>query len=70
MRTNQIELELPKNQNCRSKEARRLRRQRSQWWFEQMRQAVERAVDWKEQGKAGVTQMNLAPANFSAQKAN
>jgi len=35
------------NAACRSIKARQPRMNRAQWWFEQMRRAVEQAVDWK-----------------------
>lgn len=32
---------------CRTEQLKRKRQTRAQWWFERMRQVVDRAVDWE-----------------------
>ncbi len=38
---------------------------RAQWWFTKMRQAVENAVDWKNEGPARPEQIWMPGANRS-----
>lgn len=44
---NQMELTLNSKAFRRGRTTRLRRRQRSQWWFNQMRQAVDSAMDWR-----------------------
>jgi hypothetical protein len=43
---NQMELGLPGANRCPRVVQRERRRQRANWWFDQMRQVVDRAFDW------------------------
>jgi hypothetical protein len=48
MKTNeQMELEIGKARACRSAKRPQRRLSRANWWFQQMREVVERAVDWQ-----------------------
>ena len=48
MNTNeQMELSLAKSQSCPSAKRPQRRLSRANWWFQQMREVVDRAVDWK-----------------------
>jgi hypothetical protein len=48
MKTNeQMELEMGKAQTCRSVKRPQRRLSRANWWFQQMREVVDRAVDWQ-----------------------
>jgi len=42
----QLELSLPKHRACRSLERPRRRHRRASFWFQRMRQVVEKAADW------------------------
>jgi hypothetical protein len=42
----QLQLGLPSAPPCASPAARRRRLNRANWWFERMRQIVDRACDW------------------------
>jgi hypothetical protein len=44
---NQMELGLGKGQTCRTSQRPQRRQSRANWWFQQMREVVDRAVDWK-----------------------
>jgi hypothetical protein len=44
---NQLELGLSGAPGCQSPAARRRRLNRANWWFERMRQLVDRACDWQ-----------------------
>jgi hypothetical protein len=43
----QMELGLGKAQGCRSSQRPQRRMSRANWWFQQMREVVDRAVDWR-----------------------
>jgi predicted RNA-binding protein with RPS1 domain len=43
---NQMELSLEKAQACPSAQRRR-RTNRASWWFQRMRQVVDKAIDWQ-----------------------
>jgi hypothetical protein len=43
----QMELSLAGTPVCRSLARRQPRRNHARWWFDQMRQVVERAIDWE-----------------------
>jgi len=44
---NQMELGLNKAHGCRSTQRPQRRLSRANWWFQQMREVVDRAVDWR-----------------------
>jgi hypothetical protein len=45
----QMELSLPKAPGCSWESRRQRRLRRANWWFQRMRQAVDRAVEWEGQ---------------------
>jgi hypothetical protein len=47
MRNEQIELDLGERKPACVVDRHKRRRVRTQWWFQQMRLAVDRAVDWR-----------------------
>jgi hypothetical protein len=48
MKTNeQMELEIGKTQGCPSTRRPQRRLSRANWWFQQMREVVDKAVDWQ-----------------------
>ena len=46
MRNVQLQLSFEGNQNCRPQPARPRRLNRARWWFDRMRELVERAPEW------------------------
>ena len=49
---NQMELGLDKARSCRSSQRPQRRLSRANWWFQQMREVVDRAVDWRSAPRA------------------
>jgi hypothetical protein len=49
MNTNQMELGLKAKQTRVPSRQKLARQQRAQWWFAQMRRAVDNALEWKPQ---------------------
>lgn len=48
MKTNeQMELEIGKARTCSSNRRPQRRMSRANWWFQQMREVVDKAVDWQ-----------------------
>jgi hypothetical protein len=48
MKTNeQMELEIGKKNACSSVRRRQRRQSRANWWFERMREVVDKAIDWQ-----------------------
>jgi hypothetical protein len=47
MTNEQMELGLSKSQACRSVNRRQRRLGRANWWFQQMREVVDKALDWQ-----------------------
>jgi hypothetical protein len=48
MTTNQqMELSLDKNRTCSSINRRQRRLHRANWWFDRMREVVDKAIDWQ-----------------------
>jgi len=59
MNTQQLEISLPGCQQARRQQRIQARQNRAQWWFNQMRQAVDRALDWPAPPRAHVRQADL-----------
>ncbi len=53
MNTNQMELSLKSKQMRATARQKQRRQQRAQWWFAQMRRAVDSALEWKPQKAEG-----------------
>lgn len=58
---NTEQLELGFTQNVLRITVRRKRALRTQWWFEQMRRAVDSAIDWRPQPVGQPEQIQLIP---------
>jgi len=59
MKTNQLEIVLPKPQDCTRRHARQQRQSRARWWFAQMRRVVDEAADWAPAPASRPQQTNL-----------
>ena len=59
MKTNQLEIVLPKLQDCTLRHARQQRQGRARWWFAQMRRVVDEAADWAPAPASRPQQTNL-----------
>jgi hypothetical protein len=55
----QMELSLSAKSHRRARQARRQRRERAQWWFAQMRRAVDVAMDWRPESEGRPAQVYL-----------
>jgi len=57
-----MELSLSAKSHRLARQARRQRRERAQWWFAQMRRAVDAAMDWRPEstGRPAQVYMELA----------
>ncbi|MCU0771496.1 MAG: hypothetical protein MUE94_06975 [Verrucomicrobia bacterium] len=58
---NNRQLELGLAQNTLRITVRRARPHRARWWFQQMRQAVDSAIDWHSQPPGRPEQIQLIP---------
>ena len=47
MYNGQLEMSFSNGRGCRTVSRRQRRLNRAQWWFQRMRQVVERATDWQ-----------------------
>ena len=66
MNTNQVrqmELSLSAKSHRLARQARRQRRERAQWWFAQMRRAVNAAMEWSPESQGRPAQVYLALAS-------
>ena len=62
MNNSQLELGLGNGRGCQSVNGRQRRLSRATWWFERMRQVVERAMDWEPAPEPRPEQIRFAEA--------
>jgi hypothetical protein len=59
MMNNQMELGFNKTRTCMTVKQRQRRMSRAQWWFKQMRRAVDCAIEWKPSPNARPQQVHM-----------